>query len=83
MDKLPGHILIIDDDPGVLQTAKFILKQHFTHVEVEKDPRQISFLVQKTPYDVILLDMNFKPGETSGSEGLAWLKKIDQLSPET
>jgi DNA-binding NtrC family response regulator len=85
MDKNSGKILIVDDDPGVLQTAKFILKQSFDQVQTEKDPRKIPFLLSQEKYDVVLLDMNYQPGETSGRVGLDWLKKIknidDQISP--
>ena len=37
MEKLKGNILVVDDDPGVLQTAKFILKQSFEQVITEKE----------------------------------------------
>jgi hypothetical protein len=32
--------------------------------------------------DVVVLDMNFSPGETSGREGLEWLKKITEVAPD-
>lgn len=79
MEKHPGKILIVDDDPGVLQTAKFILKQSFEQVQTEKDPRKIPFLLSQVDYDVVLLDMNYQPGETSGKAGLSWLKKIKEI----
>ena len=81
MGKSLGRILIVDDDPGVLQTAKFTLKQHFQRVVTDKDPRKIPYYLNEDLPDVILLDMNFKPGIVSGDEGLKWLKQIEQHSP--
>ena len=80
MQKLPGNILIIDDDPDVLQTARFILRQNFEHVQGERDPRKIPFLLSEYSFDVVLLDMNYKPGQTSGKEGLEWLQKITEIN---
>ena len=47
MEKHEGKILIVDDDPGVRQTARFVLKQYFEVVIVEKDPRKIPFLLSQ------------------------------------
>ncbi|MDF9796775.1 two-component system response regulator HydG [Catalinimonas alkaloidigena] len=76
MDKKEGKILIIDDDQAVLYTAKMILKQLFTQVRTESHPSQIMPLLEKEHFDVILLDMNFVQGKTSGQEGLFWIKEM-------
>src|SRR5690606_15382286 len=34
-------------------------------------------------YDVLLLDMNFSAGLTSGQEGLDWLNTAQRVSPDT
>ena len=79
MEKQEGSILIVDDDQAVLYTAKLILKQYFTHVQTESFPSQIAYHLQKCPYDVLVLDMNFAQGKTSGREGLFWIKQIREL----
>jgi two-component system response regulator HydG len=81
MTLLAGKILIIDDDTDVLLTARMILKRQFSLVQTENDPARIYELLQKDSYDVIVLDMNFTSGQTSGKEGLHWLKEILQLDP--
>lgn len=83
MTKKQGKILIIDDDKDVLYTAKMILKQHYEAVITEDTPNRIESLLSKDYYDVILLDMNFKPGSTEGNEGLFWLKQIKKINPDT
>lgn len=76
MSKIDGKILILDDDQGVLYTAKMILKQHFETVVIEKDPNKLDFLLNEDKYDVIVLDMNFSYGLTSGKEGIKLLRRI-------
>ena len=81
--KKKGTILIIDDDPDVLVTAKMILKAHFQSIEIENSPNRLETLMTNHEYDVIILDMNFKTGATSGNEGLFWLRKIKSIDPLT
>ncbi len=83
MAKVDAKILVLDDDQGVLYTAKMILKQHFDTVIIEKDPAKLDFLLNQTTYDVIVLDMNFSYGLTSGKEGIKLLRKILQKDPNT
>lgn len=77
-----AKILIIDDDQDILTSAKLFLEQHFVTVRVESDPAKIIQLVSEDNYDVILLDMNYKMGETGGEEGIYYLKSLIQNRPE-
>ncbi|MFY0594587.1 sigma-54-dependent transcriptional regulator [Roseivirga sp.] len=81
MSKEDAKILVLDDDQGVLYTAKMILKQHFETVIIEKDPLKLDFLLNQHQYDVIVLDMNFSYGLTSGKEGIKLLRKILAKDP--
>ena len=76
MSKIPGKVLIIDDDQYITISLKMLLEEHFKMVITEKKPEKIPFLLNKSDYDVIILDMNFQQGETSGKEGLKWLRVI-------
>ncbi|WP_339812042.1 sigma-54 dependent transcriptional regulator [uncultured Imperialibacter sp.] len=82
MPKLNANILIIEDDEDVLYTAKLVLKQRFGEVHTETDPKRLPRLLEKTAFDVILLDMNFSHGQTSGNEGLFWLREILKLDSQ-
>lgn len=77
-----GHILIVDDDQAVLYTAKMILKQRYSHIATAGNPATASELFMKNEYDVVLLDMNFQSGATSGKEGIELLKKMHHEKPE-
>ncbi|MCX6640251.1 MAG: sigma-54 dependent transcriptional regulator [bacterium] len=76
MVKREGKILIIDDNEDILLAASLLLKQHFTVVHTEQNPKTLPNLLKNESYDVILLDMNFTQDVTSGSEGFFWLEKI-------
>lgn len=71
-----GKILFVDDNEDVLLAAKLLLKNHFSTVHTESDPKVLPNLLKNETYDVILLDMNFTQDMTSGKEGFYWLKKI-------
>lgn len=81
MKKHPASILLVDDDEDILLTLKFYLRQYFEHIYTETNPNAIPRWLRKTDLDVILLDMNFRKGITSGEEGMAWLQKTKQLAP--
>lgn len=76
-----GKIVIIDDDIDVLKTAHMVLKRHFNEVITLYQPEDILEHLEQGDVDVILLDMNFSPGITSGKDGLKWLKKIKEVAP--
>lgn len=82
MSKIKGKILIVDDDKDVLTTARIILKQYYTEIVTEVNPQKIPDYLKNEDFDVIILDMNFKPGATNGEEGLYWLKKIQNINPD-
>ncbi|VXD10599.1 Sigma-54-dependent Fis family transcriptional regulator [Marinoscillum sp. 108] len=79
--KQRGHILIVDDDADVLHTARLVLKGHYEQVSTESSPLRLESMLRRESVDIILLDMNFKTGATTGNEGLFWLKKIKAINP--
>jgi len=81
MTKYKGTILIVDDDRDVLVTARIVLKDAFQSIIVESDPKRIPTILKNEEVYVVVLDMNFKPGATSGEEGILWLKKIKEIDP--
>jgi two-component system response regulator HydG len=76
-----GKILIVDDDEDILKAAKYFLEQHIGSVHTESDPKRIPDLIKNNAFDVILLDMNFTYGFTSGKEGAELLKNILEIDP--
>lgn len=78
-----GRILIVDDEEDIQLSLQLFLSQHFERVDTESNPAHLLRRLRKFDYDVLLLDMNFRKGETSGAEGLHWLKKAMELYPST
>jgi len=83
MDRKPGNILIIDDDRDILLSARIVLKKQFGNIQTETDPGKVIPRLLENSFDVILLDMNFSTGATSGKEGLKWLRQIMKADPSS
>jgi DNA-binding NtrC family response regulator len=66
MSKIEAKILVVDDDMDVLNTARMYLKQQFTLVQIENNPEEIPIHFERESFDVVLLDMNIKKGDTEG-----------------
>lgn len=81
MAEIGSRILIVDDDRYIVLSLRTLLEQHYKVVNSISDPGKIPELLEKNNYDVILLDMNFATGATSGSEGFEWLGKILEIDP--
>ena len=76
-----GHILIVDDDRGVLESLELLLKTEAEETVTLSDPKQIADVLQPGRFDAVLLDMNFVIGRNAGSEGLFWLAQIRKKDP--
>lgn len=79
---IKNKLLIIDDDQQLLDTLSLILKYEFEKISTVKNPNLVPEIIKKERFDVILLDMNFSAGKTSGNEGLFWLRKIKEIDQE-
>ncbi|HYG17376.1 MAG TPA: sigma-54 dependent transcriptional regulator [Ohtaekwangia sp.] len=83
MSKLSGKILLVDDDEYVLLSIKLLLEQHFSFVRTTNNPERIRAMFDRDQFDVVVLDMNFRHGDTTGNQGMFWMRKILAISPET
>ena len=76
-----GTILIVDDNKGVLASLELLLETEFSEIKTAGNPNQIISILNTSPIDVIILDMNFSAGINNGNEGLYWLKRIREIAP--
>ncbi|MEZ4947384.1 MAG: sigma-54 dependent transcriptional regulator [Cyclobacteriaceae bacterium] len=83
MAKSNAKILIADDDDMVLLSIKLLLEQKYTEIHTTNDPKRIPSLARQINFDVALLDMNFRQGDTSSTEGLFLLRHLVENHPET
>ena len=79
--KQDARILVVDDDPDIRLTAEVVLKQQFKTVHTCEHPEKIQEYFTRTAYEIVLLDMNYSPGEASGKDGLHWLGWLSKHHP--
>lgn len=77
-----GNILILDDDRGVLEALDLLLRGEAGKVTTLADPKQVGSILKPGSFDVVLLDMNFSSGRTTGNEGIFWLREILAIDPD-
>jgi two-component system response regulator AtoC len=68
-------ILVVDDDPGVRESFRLILEDHYDVVDVPDGPSALD-VVRASPIDLVLLDIRL-PG-MDGIEVLERIKAIDE-----
>lgn len=73
-----ANVLVVDDDQDVLTAVSLLLKKEAKSVKTEKNPENIHTILTGHPFDLILLDMNFRSSVHTGNEGFFWLKKIKE-----
>lgn len=78
----PKHLLIADDNKGVLEALKLVLEDDFDEIITVSNPNTIPGLVERERFDVYLLDMNFSGSQHTGNEGLYWMNRIREADPE-
>ncbi len=77
----PARILIVDDNLQILESLRMLLGDEFAQVDAISKPSRLSEMLWRNAYDIVLLDMNFAAGETSGNEGIFWLNEIRKTDP--
>ena len=76
MKKENFQILVVDDNKAILKSLEFLLQFKYEKIICISNPNQINEKLRSNQIDLVLLDMNFKPGSNSGNEGLFWLNEI-------
>jgi two-component system response regulator HydG len=77
-----GKVLLADDDEFVLLSLKVLLEQYKIEVVSTSSPERITALLEKENVQAVLLDMNFRAGDTSSTQGLFWLGNILEVNKD-
>lgn len=80
--KKDAKILVVDDNEEILVAIEMLLSNNFKNITTAKNPNLISTLIKKELFDVIILDMNYSAGISSGNEGIYWMNEILKIDPE-
>ena len=78
LSSLP-RILIGDDQPDVLKALRLLLKPEGYRIETVSSVPDIINAIKNGDFDVVLMDLNYVRGNTSGEEGLDLLSRIQQI----
>lgn len=78
---LAPMILLVDDDEAILSALGMLLKKAGYLVQTASRPEEAWPLIRQKAPELVLADMNFSR-ETSGEEGLAFLKALKQQMPQ-
>ena len=72
----PARVLIADDQKDVLEALRLLLKGEGHQVESVTSPEGILTAIDGGEFDVVLMDLNYARGTTTGREGLDLLPGI-------
>ena len=73
------RILIADDQPDVLEALRLLLKAEGYQTELAASPEAAIAAVERTEFDVALIDLNYARDTTSGKEGLDLLARLQAI----
>ena len=77
-----SKVLIVEDQPAVAQALRVLFDLHDVPSVLAEDPETAVRVVQHGEAGLVLQDMNFSPGETSGHEGVTLFRRMRSIDPE-
>src|SRR5262245_20788349 len=76
-----SKVLIVEDQAAVAKALTVLLEIHGIPCSVASNPEEAMLAVSRGDVDVVVQDMNFRPGETSGVEGMALFRSLRRADP--
>jgi DNA-binding NtrC family response regulator len=77
-----SKVLIVEDQPAIAKALRMLFELHDVESVVTSDPDHAVRLIEKGEVGLLLQDMNFSPGATSGDEGIALFRRVRATAPE-
>jgi DNA-binding NtrC family response regulator len=75
----PARVLLADDQLSMLKALRLLLKGEGYEIETVASAAAIVEAIARQDFDVVLMDLNYVRGSTSGQEGLDLLSKIQRI----
>ncbi len=75
------RILIADDQPDVIEALRLLLKAEGYLIDSANSPASALAALDKSDFDVVIIDLNYTRDTTSGEEGLDLLSRIQAVDP--
>ena len=76
---MKDQILIADDNPNVLSALTYLFETENYNVSAAHTPNEVIRKVKTTSFDLLLMDLNYSKGTTSGKEGLNLIRELRNL----
>ena len=75
-------VLVIDDNPAIATALDMLFALHGIDTLAAHSPESGLALLEQTPVDLVIQDMNFVADTTSGDEGVALFRQIRARHPD-
>jgi DNA-binding NtrC family response regulator len=77
------RVLVVDDNPDILDALDLLLSLHNYQVVTANTVKDAVIAANNQSIDLIIQDMNFSQGTTSGDEGKSLFYQLKELVPNT
>lgn len=77
-----ARVLVVEDQPAVAKALRLLFEVNDVPVVTATAPDQALALVDREELGVVVQDMNFTEGATSGEEGLKLFRRIREIDPD-
>ncbi|MBZ0114236.1 MAG: sigma-54 dependent transcriptional regulator [Thermoanaerobaculia bacterium] len=77
----PSPILIVEDQPRVAKALRLLLDLHDLPSLTAQNPDEALAIIDQQEISVVLQDMNFSPGVSTGEEGIQLFQEIRRIRP--
>jgi len=77
------RVLVIDDNPDILDALDLLLSLHDYQVNTACTIKDAIITASNQRIDLIIQDMNFSQGTTSGDEGKSLFYQLKEITPST
>jgi len=78
---MTGRILIADDQSDILDALRLLLSSEDFDVTTAASPTELVATLERSDFDVALIDLNYTRDTTSGQEGFELLERIKAIDP--
>src|SRR6476659_7249010 len=76
-----GRVLIADDQVNILDALKLLLGGEGYDVTTAASPAELLSALERSDFDVSLIDLNYTRDTTSGHEGFELLERMKAIDP--
>ncbi len=77
-----SNVLIVEDEGAVAQALSVLFELHDVPCLFARTPGEALRILAEGSVSIVLQDMNFRPGATSGEDGVALFRALRQADPQ-